>query len=1346
MKRYSVLATAAFTLSMAFTATGFTVAQATPSPGAPECSTPDTVIIQASHGAPICKYVITSVGSTSWTVPTGVSHLSVIVIGGGGGGGGAQNVSGDAISGGGGGGGRGVALPDYLVTPGESFSLVVGDGGTGGTAGHRGGTGGTSSITSTAGSPTSSAVVAEGGSGGGSSSELPYGYSAGVTNGGGGLPGNASNPTTSTSNSSWYGGAGSWQAGTYTTNAAGGGAGSTMSGSGGNNTTASGTQAGSGGSGGVPLGRSNTRGTYANACYSTCPGFIQVDTTISAGFSGGGGGGALTAAATNTSTGGSGGGGVGAFVTSAVGGTNTSAVAGTTNTGGGGGGGAGSSGAIQNGAAGGSGLIIIYWQVPLTITGLDVTYGGSAGGTVVHVTGTGFYNAAMNFTMKFSNGTVSNFQINTFTVVSGTEIDFTTPVLYPYLVPTMPVNFDYTITYVNEGFPLSPQLDQSVTLSNAFAYATAHTLSSYTASSPSASMLTGSAITPYQFTTNAFPVPTFTVASGSLPTGLSLSSSGQLTGTPTAAGTYTFTISANQSSTSTTLSSTSITINVSVPVAPTNTAAATLTGSSTIIGATLSTSNGTWTGTPTPTTSIAWYACTAQVTTAQSSIPVGCTVIPFATGSNFNLTNSQVGSYVAAAITASNGVSPAGISMTASTTSAVSAPVAISASSLSGLTAPVTGATPVTSLSNSQYTAGVTWSPAASTFAPATAYTATVTLTPASGYTLTGITANQFMVSGATSSTNSANSGSVSVHFPATAQAVISNSSLSGLNAPVTGATPVTVITNAQFTATVSWSPSASTFDPAVSYTATVTITPASGYTLTGVAANFFTALGSTSATNSANAGVVTVVYPATAQGLPSSPALTGLTAPVLGATPVTSITGSHVTGTVTWSPAATTFAPGTTYTATITLTPAAGYTLTGVAANYFTVAGASSVSNSANSGTVTAVFPATALTPVSATAVTGVTAPVTGGIPVTTISNGQFTGTVTWSPSASTFDPGVVYTATITLTPASGYSFTGVSANAFSVAGSTSATNSANSGVITAVFPATPAAPVSAPALTGLTAPVANATPVTSFTTGQFSGSVSWSPNTTTFLPGTVYTATVTLTPLTGYGFTGVPANFFTAAGTSFTTNLANSNTVIAVFHATAGTAPSIVQFSLGSGAGSVQTQIITAGHSFTLPAASSVSPPPGLIFAGWKVGTKIYPGGARITPHGPLNVVANWIAPRFRTVLLPFMSQTFMPTADLTTQVWNLAQTITNAVNGGAQVTSITIVSGTDSSGSTALNTALSKARANAIRLMLMSYMKGKVSSRVYNLLTNLSVNSQVLKSDRSTVVTVNFSTTAG
>jgi hypothetical protein len=67
----------------------------------------------------------------------------------------------------------------------------------------------------------------------------------------------------------------------------------------------------------------------------------------------------------------------------------------------------------------------------------------------------------------------------------------------------------------------------------------------------------------------------------------------------------------------------------------------------------------------------------------------------------------------------------------------------------------------------------------------------------------------------------------------------------------------------------------------------------------------------------------------------------------------------------VSWSPAVSgTFAAETTYTATITLTPKTGYTLQGVAANFFSVAGSNTTTgNSVDSGTFAVTFPATEAT-----------------------------------------------------------------------------------------------------------------------------------------------------------------------------------------------------------------------------------------------------------------------------------------------------------------------------------------------------------------------------------------------
>jgi hypothetical protein len=87
--------------------------------------------------------------------------------------------------------------------------------------------------------------------------------------------------------------------------------------------------------------------------------------------------------------------------------------------------------------------------------------------------------------------------------------------------------------------------------------------------------------------------------------------------------------------------------------------------------------------------------------------------------------------------------------------------------------------------------------------------------------------------------------------------------------------------------------------------------------------------------------------------------AIRGVTIPVAGVTPASSITTAQYNGTVAWSPTVSgTFAAGTDYTATINLTAKPGYTLEGVTPNFFTVAGANPVINAADSGVVTAKFP----------------------------------------------------------------------------------------------------------------------------------------------------------------------------------------------------------------------------------------------------------------------------------------------------------------------------------------------------------------------------------------------------
>jgi hypothetical protein len=499
-------------------------------------------------------------------------------------------------------------------------------------------------------------------------------------------------------------------------------------------------------------------------------------------------------------------------------------------------------------------------------------------------------------------------------------------------------------------------------------------------------------------------------------------------------------------------------------------------------------------------------------------------------------------------------------------------PAIIDIAVIEGVTAPITGGTPVTTITgNAQYSGTVTWEPDHSAFAPKTEYTAIITLTPKTGYTLQGVAPNFFTVAEALSVSNHANSEIVTVVFPSTAgtptdPAKIDIAVIAGVTAPATGGTPVTTITgNAQYSGTVTWNPNHSTFAAATHYTATITLTAKTGYTLQGVDADFFTVEDALSTRNSANSGVVMAVFPSTG-GTETNPvaidiaAIEGVTVPATGGTPVTTITGNaQYSGTVTWEPDHSAFESKTHYTATITLTAKTGYTLQGVEADFFTVEDALSTSNAANSGVVTVVFPSTAGTEtdpvtIEIAAIEGVTAPSTGGTPVTKITeNAEYSGTVAWEPNHSAFAPDTVYTATITLTAETGYTFQGVAGNFFTVAGAESVSNPANSGVVTAVFPST-AATVAAdviniPAIEGVTVPVTGGTPVSTISGAQYTGTVAWNPNDPVFVAGTQYTATITLTPNAGYTFHGVAADFFTVAGAESVSSSADSGVITVVF-----------------------------------------------------------------------------------------------------------------------------------------------------------------------------------------------------
>lgn len=89
--------------------------------------------------------------------------------------------------------------------------------------------------------------------------------------------------------------------------------------------------------------------------------------------------------------------------------------------------------------------------------------------------------------------------------------------------------------------------------------------------------------------------------------------------------------------------------------------------------------------------------------------------------------------------------------------------------------------------------------------------------------------------------------------------------------------------------------------------------------------------------------------------------AITQLTAPVKNEVPQTEIETDEYTAMVVWSPEVTDkFVYNTVYTATITITPKVNYTVKGIAENGYTVSGAQTVTNEADSATITAVYAAT--------------------------------------------------------------------------------------------------------------------------------------------------------------------------------------------------------------------------------------------------------------------------------------------------------------------------------------------------------------------------------------------------
>ncbi|WP_337870758.1 stalk domain-containing protein [Hominilimicola sp.] len=342
------------------------------------------------------------------------------------------------------------------------------------------------------------------------------------------------------------------------------------------------------------------------------------------------------------------------------------------------------------------------------------------------------------------------------------------------------------------------------------------------------------------------------------------------------------------------------------------------------------------------------------------------------------------------------------------------------------LTAPVKNEVPQTEIETDEYTATVVWSPEVEDkFGYDTVYTAKITITPKTNYTVKGIAENGYTVSGAETVTNEADSATVTAVYSATGidDTVDTNEFTKPLEIVgwTYGDTP-----NAP-TASVKYGTPKYTYSTAAdgeyndivptdagTYYVKATVEETDKYTgLESDAVEFvigkkiltndnITKIADQTYTGEEIKPVIevkdgdkvlvldtdyTVAYEKNIKASEEAKAKVEmisnnyegtleklftilpktinseiiLTAPVKNGVPQTEMETNEYTATVVWSPEVTDkFGYSTVYTATITITPKANYTVKGIAENGYTVSGAQTVTNEADSATITAVYAAT--------------------------------------------------------------------------------------------------------------------------------------------------------------------------------------------------------------------------------------------------------------------------------------------------------------------------------------------------------------------------------------------------
>ena len=588
-------------------------------------------------------------------------------------------------------------------------------------------------------------------------------------------------------------------------------------------------------------------------------------------------------------------------------------------------------GAISSNSASGSIVSAMFPAVPIATPGAP---------TIGSATSTGANTATVSFTAPTNDGGTA---ITSYTATSspggltGTLLQSGSGTI---AVAGLSPNTSYTFTVTAYNGARSSASSASNSITTSIAAPGAPTIGS--ATSTGTTTATVSFTAPVNNGGAAIVSYTATSSPGGITATLTQSGSGTITVTGLNPNTsYTFTVTAYNGTLTSSASSASnlITTSIDTPGAPIiGTASATGSISATV-SFTAPTNNG----------------GAAIVSYTATTSPGGLTATLTQSGSGtITVTGLSPNTSYTFTITANNGTLTS--SASSASNSVTTSKTQITTAAISGITAPATGATPITSTtSNGQYSTTITWSGSPSVYAPNIAYTATITIIPESTFTSTGVSANFFTVSGATSVTNDINSGTVTAVFPTTE--IVTPSAPTIGTATSTGTTTATI----SFTA-----PTSNGGAPIVSYTATsspggitailtqsgsgtITVTglsPNTSYTFTltaynGAATSVASEISNSITTSASELGAPTI---GTATSTGTTTATVSFTAPTAdGGAPIVSYTATSSPGglsaTLTQSASGTITVAG--------LSPSTAYTFTVTAYNGTSTSTASSVSNS---------------------------------------------------------------------------------------------------------------------------------------------------------------------------------------------------------------------------------------------------------------------------------------------------------------------------------------------------------------------------------------------------------------